>query len=78
MSKKKAQMMQDLADLNSAVGMKQGVKGDIDLSDIDQNQAETIMTMFGKDTDNVWSKEDVQEFMNEYHRGETLLEFLKE
>lgn len=78
MSKKKAQMMQDLADLNSAAGMKQGVKGDIDLSDWDQNQAKTMMTMFGGNTDKVWSEEDVREFMNEYNSEQTLTEFLKE
>jgi len=78
--RKKAQMMNDLADLNSAAGMKQGVKGDVSLDKLDKNQTQTVMQLWGNNTGKVWSEQDVQEFMNEWDdpREETLLEFLKE
>lgn len=78
--RKKAKMMNDLADLNSAAGMKQGVKGDISLDKLDKNQTQTVMQLWGNNTGKVWSEQDVQEFMNEWDdpRKETLLEFLKE
>lgn len=76
--RKKAKMMNDLADLNSAAGMKQGVKGDISLDKLDKNQTQTVMQLWGNNTGKVWSEQDVQEFMNEWDdpREETLLEFL--
>ena len=41
--RKKAQMMKDLADLNSAAGMKQGVKSDVSLDKLNKNQTQTVM-----------------------------------
>jgi hypothetical protein len=78
--RKKAQMMNDLAGLNSAAGMKQGVKSDVSLDKLDKNQTQTVMQLWGNNTGKVWSEQDVQEFMNEWDdpREETLLEFLNE